>query len=346
MQANTLESVGLISVVFVVTLITTHFLARSAPALGLLAEPGEHRLHTRVTPMVGGIAIYFGLLLGLLLVDHSFSVLMPSLFLLCIVGALDDRFTLPSWSRFLAQGVAAYLMMRFTNVALIDLGSLFSVDSAVLMSGPWSKLMTIFACIGVINAINMSDGLDGLAGSLVLIVLFSLLVLGHPALGLILVAASAVAGFLFWNLRVGRTHAKVFMGDAGSMMLGLLLAYLLIQSSQLDNGILPVTALWLLALPLIDAVAVLIVRPLRGRSPFSADRIHYHHQLLDRGLSVNTVLLAAIALQLLFVAIGVVLLNNEVDEHIQLALFLSVFAAYLARLYRFSGKTQKTESLG
>jgi len=121
-----------------------------------------------------------------------------------------------------------------------------------------------------------------------------------------------------------------------------MLAFLLIQSSQLEQGILPVTALWLLSLPLIDAVAVLIVRPMRGRSPFSADRIHYHHQLLDRGISVNVVLLIIIAFQCLFVAIGITLLRIGVAEHIQLALFLSIFFMYVVRLYYFSGKPAKT----
>lgn len=343
MQTETIILVIATSSVFLFVLSAVYFLSMLAPTLGLMAIPGEHRLHHSATPMVGGIAIYLGLLLGLVLIDDLFSLLLPGLLLMCVIGVLDDRFGLPSWSRFLAQAIAAYLMIRFTNVAIVDFGYLFSASSRIIMSDFWSNIMTVFACIGVINAINMSDGMDGLAGTLVLLVLTTLLIFGHPAQALIFVTISSVAGFLFWNLRLGRKRAKVFMGDAGSMMLGLLLAYLLIQYSQFDKGIFPVTALWLLALPLIDAVAVLIVRPLRGRSPFSADRMHYHHLLLDRGLSVNASLFVATSLQLIFIAIGVILWAMLVAEHIQLAVFLLIFLAYLIRLYYFSGKLAKSE---
>ena len=108
--------------------------------------------------------------------------------------------------------------------------------------------------------------------------------------------------------------------------------------SQTDAGIAPVTALWLMALPLIDAVAVLIVRPLRGKSPFSADRIHYHHQLLDRGFSVNQTLILALVMQLGFIAVGYVFHNNGIAEFIQLRIFLLIFVAYLIRLFWFTGR--------
>jgi UDP-GlcNAc:undecaprenyl-phosphate GlcNAc-1-phosphate transferase len=339
MPANTIILLG---VVLVLTSLAVYLLARLAPSLGLLAEPGEHRVHQTATPMVGGLAIFLGLSLGVVLIDRSFAPLLPSLFLMCVIGAIDDRHHLPSWVRFLAQAVAAYLMIALSNVALLDLGSLFSSNQVVLLDPMWSTAITMFACIGVINAVNMSDGLDGLAGSLVFLVLLSMLLIGHPSQGLLLISLSAVAGFLSWNVRVARRRAKVFMGDAGSTMLGLLLAYLLIQYSQVDNGFLPVTALWVLALPLIDAVAVLLVRPMRGRSPFSADRIHYHHQLLDRGMSVNLSLLIALGLQSIFILVGIALWRIGLAEHLQLALFLCLFLVYATRLYYFAKKSEKT----
>ena len=181
----------------------------------------------------------------------------------------------------------------------------------------------------------MSDGHDGLAGSLILVVLVSLLVIGVNA-RLILVCMAALVGFLVLNLRVFRARAKIFMGVAGSTMLGLLLAYLLIQESQSNDGIRPVTALWLLALPLIDAVAVLLVRPLRGRSPFTADRIHYHHQLVDRGVSVNTTVAVAVFIQSVLAAVGIWAWKLKVPEHLQLTAFLILFTCYFASLIWFT----------
>jgi len=256
-----------------------------------------------------------------------------------MVGVLDDRFSLPSWSRFLAQGLVTYLMITLTGVQLESLGFLLSNDSEVLL-GSWSVPMTIFATIGVINAVNMSDGMDGLAAAMVLLVLASLMIFGGPSPSLVLIAMASVLGFLVWNLRFLNHHARAFMGDAGSTMLGLLLAYLLIEASQTKPGIAPVTALWILALPLIDAVTVLIVRPIRGNSPFSADRIHYHHLLLNKGLSVNLTLCILLSVQVLFVLMGLWLAHFNVAENIQLLVFLIVFSIYLLYLLRYTGNKQ------
>lgn len=321
-------------IVFLVSTISTRWLAKLAPQMGLLAKPGEHRQHQVATPMVGGIALYLALLSGLFLIDNSYVWLMPSLLVLTVVGVIDDRYKLPSWSRFIAQGLAAYLMIHLTGVQLSTLGAVFS-EANYALDG-WSTPLTIFACIGVINAINMSDGLDGLAGSMVLLVMLGTVFLGAPNQGLAFVCCAALLGYLIWNVRLFRPRAKVFMGDAGSTSLGLLVAYSLIKASQSPEAFPPVTALWLLALPLADAVAVLIVRPLRGRSPFSADRIHYHHLLLKRNLSVNQVLLVALVIQSLFIGLGIYLLKSGVSEQWQLMIFLFGFALYFLRLLWFT----------
>jgi len=321
----------LLTVAFV-SLLACLALASQASRLKLQAIPGDHRHHQTPTPMVGGLAIFLALIAGCFLVDKPFHGLLPCLFLLCTVGAADDRYGLPFWVRFLMQIIAAYLMIELTGVQLNTLGYLVSDDELTL--GKWSAPVTIFAVIGVINAINMSDGLDGLAGSLVLLVIISLLLLGSQNQTLLLISAAAIVGFLTLNLRIGRQYAKVFMGDAGSTMLGLLLAFALINASQDTKVIAPVTALWLLALPLIDAVGVLLVRPIKGRSPFSADRIHYHHQLIERGLSVNSTLMVALALQLLFIAIGFLLALTNIAQALQFYLFLSLFLIYFVLLLK------------
>ncbi len=321
--------------VFIGSFSSVYGLIKLAPSLRLLAVPGGHRKHQNATPMVGGIAIYIGLIIGCLGLNHPSFGLMCCLTLMCFVGALDDRYALPSIFRFFIQGLIVYLMIRLTGVQLHSLGTLFS--SKELLLGNWSIPLTIFACIGVINAINMSDGLDGLAGSIVFIVMMSLLLVGS-AEPVIIISLFSIAGFLTWNLRIGRAQARAFLGDAGSTMLGLLLAYLLIKYSQSPTGFTPVTALWILALPLIDAVAVLVVRPLNGKSPFQADRLHYHHQLIDRGLSVNKVLLIALITQGLFIFIGLWMWQQGVNENIQLILFLILFFVYLTQLHFSSHK--------
>ncbi len=323
---------GLVAVA-VGTTVVALILSRQADQMKLLAIPGDHRRHQSATPMVGGLAIYVGILLGFFLVDRSYANLLPSLLLLTAVGAMDDRYSLPSWTRFLVQGIATYLMIKLTGVQLTSLGYLTPNSETLL--GSWSVPMTIFATIGVINAVNMSDGHDGLAGSLVVLVLAGLIFSGaNPSLNIVVIAA--VLGFLVLNVRVFRSHAKVFMGDAGSTALGLVLAFLLIRASHNQGGIWPVTALWLMALPLIDAVAVLLVRPLRGRSPFSADRIHYHHQLVDRGIGVNSAVFIAVLLQLGFIVLGIWAWKIRIAEHLQLVAFLIVFLLYVITLLWFT----------
>ena len=317
--------------VFISTAVSAYVLALLAPKIGLVALPGEHRKHQQATPLVGGVAIFVGILVAYVLVDNSQLGLLPSLALLCLVGVIDDRFKLPSWVRFVAQAMAAYLMIKFTGVQLTSLGSLVSENETLL--GSWAGPMTVFAVIGVINAINMSDGLDGLAGSLVILVLLAILSFDSKLQGFVLQVIVAILGFLIWNIRIARDYAKLFMGDAGSTVLGMIMAYCLIYLSQApSSAIQPVTALWLLALPLIDAVAVLLVRPLRGSSPFSADEMHYHHLLRARGFSVNNILALVLIVQTVLIVAGLAMMVGSVKEIYQLCAFLLCFAIYLSIL--------------
>jgi len=300
-----------------------------------MAVPGEHREHEHPTPLVGGIAMFVGLVVGVMWLDSKHLALLPSLSLIFIVGVVDDRFKLPSWIRLLAQATAAYLLILFANTELQSLGYIVSDTESEL--GGWSQALTIFATIGVINAINMSDGLDGLLGTLSSLLVLTVLFLAPGFQQLSQILLCVLAGFLFWNLRVFRDRATVFMGDAGSTLLGVIIAYLLIQISQQPNQyIAPVTALWLLALPLMDAVAVLLIRPLRGQSPFSADRIHYHHLVRAKGLSVNSTLLVVLMVQGIFTFVGVLMHLLAISEHHQFYGFLFCFAVYFGYLMHFT----------
>ena len=310
--------------------------SKLAAKLGLIAYPGEHRSHSAPTPLVGGLAIYFSILFTLY-TQSQYQALLGCLGAMCLIGSLDDRFSLPSWVRFVAQAVISWVVIELTQVKLDHLGALFGSSQFTL--GAWSTPLTIFAMIGVINAINMSDGMDGLAGSICIVALLSISSVALNTQTLIYVLIASIVGFLVWNIRLGRKQAAVFMGDAGSMMLGMLLAYVLIQSSQGPFALFPpVTALWLLALPLIDAVAVLTVRPMLGKSPFNSDQLHYHHLLRRQGLSVNTTLLIVIIISLITSFIGFWFLNAGVPEQAQLNIFLIIFVCYFIVLYTTAAK--------
>ena len=312
---------------FALTVIFSRVLIRYAQELRLVVEPSGHRQHAHATPVVGGIAMGMAMAILVFVNFPQYLPLFSVLGVLFLVGIADDITHLPSWLRLLLQAAAVCLMIEVTGAKLVSLGMLFS-DSPVLLDS-WAYPFTVFAGIGVINAINMSDGMDGLLGLLVLVICVCLLVLGSQELVLIVLLMAATLGFLFWNARLFRSNAALFMGDAGSTSVGLLFTYLLVQASQGDSAVMkPVTALWVLALPLIDAVALLVIRPIIGRSPFAADNLHYHHLLRRFGLGVNKTLVVAILLQLVLLIFGVMMARNEVAESVQLGLFMLVFVAY------------------
>lgn len=330
---------GLVFIAFT-SAMACYLFARWAPELELMAAPEQHRQHKNPIPVVGGLAIYVSLLIGFISLDQSFGLLLPCLFLMCAIGAIDDRYSLPLWIRFLAQAAAAFVMIELTGVKLETLGFLVSNDKELHL-GAWSIPLTIFVTVAVANVINMSEGFDDLAASLALVVLITLVLMGSNLKNILLISIAAISGFLLFNFRAWRGRASVFLGKAGSMMLGILVAFLLIQHSQYPIGFWPVTALWILALPLIDAAAVLIVRPLIGRSPLAADHSHFYHQLSQSGLRVNTVVVIVLLTQSVFMLLGCALFRIRVAEPLQLILFLSIFFIYLVYLYLRMAKQAK-----
>jgi len=210
--------------------------------------------------------------------QHYRSFIAGSI-LLVFVGLLDDLHELSPRSRFLAQIFSLLLMFFWGQIKLTYLGNLFFYKAQGL--GFCSLPVSVIAGLGIINAINMVDGMDGLAGSLVLVELILLfycaVISGQlPSAYLLFLMMVVVVAFLWLNFQIpGRSHAKVFMGDAGSMFLGFTLVWFLIELSQIGaHAITPVTMLWIMALPLFDTTAVMLYRLSKKRSLFSSDRQH------------------------------------------------------------------------
>lgn len=322
---------------FVVTAFLLWFLRPLAGRIGLVDVPDARKHHDVNTPLIGGLAMFVGFTFAVLTLDVSLSQyrgLFLGLLVLIVVGVLDDMHDLSSYAKFLAQITAAVFMVSWGGVSLHSLGWI-TPSGALVELGAWTVPFTIFSTVGVINALNMVDGMDGLAGSLAFIGLMALGIMAYdagntgPAYILFIVAATVLA-FLSFNLRLfGRSRALIFMGDSGSMFLGFILSWYVIDfSAPQMRTIAPVTALWILAIPLFDAVYLLLRRVLSGRSPFAADRYHLHHLLLARGLSVNQTLSLIIVLALSMAGFGVYGFVHKVSEAIQFYSFLLAFAVY------------------
>lgn len=322
---------------FGVTAFLLWFLHPLAGRIGLIDIPDTRKRHKFSTPLIGGLAMFVGFAFAVLMLDVSLSQyrgLFLGLLVLIVVGVLDDMHDLSSYAKFLAQITAAVFMLRWGQVSLHNLGWI-SPSGGLVELGPWTIPFTIFSTVGVINALNMMDGMDGLAGSLALIALVSLIFMayhaGNPGPAYILaIVASTVLAFLAFNLRLSvHRQARVFMGDSGSMFLGYILCWYVIDLSQSQTrSIAPVSALWILAIPLFDTVYILLRRILSGHSPFSADRFHLHHLLQAYGFGVNQTLSIIILFSVMMAALGLYGFTYGISEAVMFYVFLLVFAVY------------------
>lgn len=292
---------------------------KAALRFGFVDQPGGRKDHAQPTPPVGGLVIVpvfigFSVLSG---ADPSRQwPFWAALAVIMLAGALDDRYAIrPRW-KFMAQFIAALLIVVFGNARVVSLGDLFGFGTVWLgfMHIPFS----VIASILLINAINLIDGIDGLAGGKSFIALFWMLVAclvagaGAQAVSIGIMMA-ALAGFLVYNMRSPlRRKASVFLGDAGSMALGLSLAWFgMTLGMGSDPVIAPIAVAWILALPIMDTCAQFARRVAQGRHPFSADRNHFHHHFINAGVSVAraTAIITLIGFVLGLIGVGGMLLG-------------------------------------
>lgn len=312
-------------------------LERCAPQLGLVEKPGGHRTHKTPTPVVGGIGMALGLLVTWWLFHDRFFPgieIVTGAFALALVGLVDDRNGMPARWKMALQASIAGLALALDGGLLFSLGELLPAIDVRLVTAV-ALPFSVFAVLGVINGVNMLDGLDGLAGKVVLVALgwFSLCawLVGDPSTMVGNLAIAGVVGaFLLFNERFpGRRRARLFMGDAGSMLLGFLLAWVAIETTQRPDGIPPVIALWICAVPILDTIAVMVKRFRRRRPLMTAGRDHLHHLLRGRGMSVAGTALVVASIGAISGLVGVAGWLYEVPEWMMFVLFLVFSAAYV-----------------
>lgn len=324
---------------FALTFGMIRFLLPRAERYGLIDHPGGGRKHhSDKTPTVGGLAITAGLTLTALLTGFT-AQLHPAFwvafFMVVLIGAFDDRFDLGPYIKFAAQIAAALLMIYWGGLMLHTLGDLVSTEPLTL--GRFAVPLTVFAVIGVVNAVNFCDGADGLAGGLVFIAVFWIAMMSAASahattLALSLGLLGCIAAFLVFNLRSPwRSRAAVFLGDAGSLSLGFVLAWLTVDAAREGAQLFaPVTAIWLVAIPISDTIVCMSRRLLRGQSPFRADRTHLHHILIDLGMPVARAVALIQVLAFVLAGAGVAGWALRVPEHVMFYAAMAVFAAYIA----------------
>jgi UDP-GlcNAc:undecaprenyl-phosphate/decaprenyl-phosphate GlcNAc-1-phosphate transferase len=330
-------AVGFVAV-FIATVFLVPTLMRRAQVWGLVALPDGRRLHVGAIPVVGGLAMGFSFILAWIMLEPSpgaaAEYAVPAAALVALLGGvIDDRRELGASGKFAFQIAAALLVAVWGGTILLHLGNL-TTDSLFTL-GRWSLPLTVFAIVGVMNAINMTDGLDGLAVSSVLCACLGFglaAVLGGNSLVFIALCLTggAAAGFFVYNARLpGRGPAPVYMGDGGSLLLGLLLAWCAIELAMGERPALaPITAVWMLGVPIADTVTLMVRRALRGRSPFAGDREHLHHILIALGFSTGHTVLAIALVSLLLALVALGAHYAGVPQYLLFYLYLAGLVAY------------------
>lgn len=329
-----------------------------AQRLGWIDRPDIRKQHREPTPVIGGVTMYLAFSLVLMCLPerpHGWEALLVAMGMLTAVGVWDDVRRISPLVRFFFQGSAVLLTIKTGGLAISQLGDLFGLGPVGLGAG--AALFTVFCVVGVINAFNMSDGLDGLAGGFALVATSWVIALSQTAPGqhqadctVLWVLAAAIAGFLAFNLRhPWRARASVFMGDAGSTMLGLVVGWFMVQLSQGETRVMsPMTAVWILAVPLLDAVTLMIRRKLAGRSPFGADRQHLHHLLQAIGWSHGRVVAILLLLAVASGGAGAVAWWLGVPDYMQFYAFMGLFLVYYqatARIWARLGAEPSTQTV-
>jgi UDP-GlcNAc:undecaprenyl-phosphate GlcNAc-1-phosphate transferase len=335
-----LKAIAPLLIGFLVSVTMMLALRPVATQLGLVDVPGGRKTHVGEVPVIGGIAIFFGLLAAVLSMNvvggPGGAAMLVSAGVMVIVGALDDRFDLPPNVRILAHLAAVLTMVLASGLTVDSLGNLFGLGEASL--GRMAFIFTVVAAIALINAFNMLDGLDGLAGGAALIALSGLayyFVSHHAGIaGIVsLSLVGAIGAFMIFNVPWSFNRPLLaFMGDAGSTLLGFVMAALALIAVQPRTGgaLPPVVVLWLLPVPILELFTSTFRRLVTGLSPMKADRGHFHHKLLDAGFSVRAIFLLYMGASSVSAVAGLWMWQAGVSEPVLFYSFLVLSLIWLA----------------
>ena len=299
----------------------------------LMDEPDSRSMHSSKTPTLGGIGIFFSLvvvmtIVGAMLNTKVLLLVMGGLTILFFLGLKDDLTVLSARKKFIGQLFAALLLIIFTDTRIIGFSKIFDID----MLPYWVSIgFTLFVYVLIINAYNLIDGVDGLAGCVALLIsiFFTILFYNSGALSLATISVALIGALLAFLKSNFSSKNKIFMGDTGSMIVGFLLAFFtisFISQSQLNidsdyHRASPALAFAMLFFPLIDTLRIFFIRIfILKRSPFEADKNHIHHRFIQSGFSHIQTTFTVVFINLLIVFIAFNMLHLNLNTQIGLLL--------------------------
>ncbi|CDT39070.1 Undecaprenyl-phosphate N-acetylglucosaminyl 1-phosphate transferase [Vibrio coralliirubri] len=329
-------------IVFLSCLVSLRYLHPFAVRFNLVDSPNERKPHNGHVPLVGGLSTLLGIWLIQLLMPNlipsqeSYTLLVS---FLVLIGLIDDKFDISAISRLVILSLVALWLVKKQDISLSYLGD-FTGDGDIIL-GEWTTLFTVCAVIGCITAFNMVDGIDGLLGALASVSIGSLGVMfwnagQHSIAQFCFMLIVSMLAYICFNLSIKvKSKHRVFMGDSGSFLVGFSILWLLVFSTQKMNSVenlnsvmRPVTALWIISIPLMDMVLVIIRRILNKKSPLKADKTHIHHIILSLGYTPKQALLRISLLSCLLASFGIFLEIEGVHDVHSFSLFIVAFLLY------------------
>ena len=322
----------LVVTLFLLALVITRLSISCAGPLGLLDQPDLRKQHQGAIPLTCGIAVFLTLLIGVyaLNIEPYTHGMLAIASLIFAVGVFDDLRPINPWARLLIEYGCGVLLATYGGIVIYNVGNLLAMGDIPLLM--LAIPLTALSVAGLSNAYNMIDGIDGLAAATVTLPLLVLYLLAaqvaHPMADALLLLLVPLGVFLLFNLGPdNRLLPKLFLGDAGSITLGFLVTASLVYFSQGENALIePVTALWLVTVPLMDMLATMLRRYKHGRKLMEADRSHLHHTLMDIGLGRRQTLAVMVGWGVLCAAAGLGL--EAIPAYLSLLCYFCLFLAH------------------
>lgn len=313
----------IVIVTFLASLILVPIVKKIAIHINAMDEPNERKIHKVPMPRLGGLAIYLAFLLGYMLYGEistqMLSILIGS-FLLILVGIVDDIHSVKARYKLIVQIVAAAIVVLYGDLSFTEL-SVFGYN--IYFNDFFGALLSILFIVAITNAINLIDGLDGLAAGIssiyfltIAIIAFILNRIGGLDVIISLIMLGSTLGFLFHNF----PPAKIFMGDTGSLFLGFMISIIALLGYKVTTFTSLIVPIVILAIPIFDTVFAILRRLIKGQNIGVADKEHFHHQLLKMKYSPTKSILIIYVIDIAFAAVSIFYILG--DNQIAIAIYV------------------------
>lgn len=325
-----------------ITLVTIVSLRPLAKKLRFVDRPSQRKKHIGNIPLIGGISILIGVyfsIVGQIIDNNIFLVYVYGGLMILLLGLIDDCYPFSAILRVLIQILIVSSIIWVTELKFDTIGHSFGLDKQIHL-GYFSFPVTVLGIVFVTNALNLMDGADGIAGSLIIVVIvginiFSLLHSDFNFNPLSLALLGSLIPYLWFNITT-TIKDKIFLGDSGSLFLGYSIAFLLLYETQVQNKISPPFALWLIAIPIYDVISVIIFRLKNGKPLLLPDSNHLHHFLQRLGFPNIKVLLTIVGLGLIALILAIFIELNAPSISFSIFLFFLLVYVWIRVFSRYS----------